>query len=60
MIKEDFDQFKIRYPRNFKGLTSGLITWEEKYEDPPFNTIRKVVKYKYGDEKDFLNHIYGV
>jgi hypothetical protein len=60
MIKEDYDQFKIRYPRNFKGLTSGLITWEEKYEDPPFNTNRKVVKYKYGDEKDFLNHIYGV
>jgi hypothetical protein len=60
MILEDYDQFKLRYPKSFKDFPSDIITWEEKYEDPPFNTTRKVIENKYGNEKDFLNHIYGV
>lgn len=60
LILKDYDNFKLKYPQSFKGIPIELIVWEEKYEDPPFNTKRIVIQENFGKEKNFINQIYGV
>ncbi len=60
IILKDYDNFKLKYPQSFKGIPIELIVWEEKYEDPPFNTKRIVIQENFGKEKNFIDQIYGV
>ncbi len=59
LIEEDYDYFKTNYSLIFEKSIGIKIEVTEKYEDPPFNTIRKKNTLKVGTEKDFINHLYG-
>lgn len=59
IIEEEYHFFKSIYPTLFKKSIDKLIYIEERYEDPPFNTIRKKDERKIGKESDFINHLYG-
>ena len=59
IILEEYEDFKSRYLEIFKKNNTELIVWHENYNDPPFNTRRKKINEKLGNEKDFLNQLYG-
>ena len=60
IILEEYESFKKHYSTLFNGIVTEQITWDEHYEDPPFNLTKKTIVRNTGDEKDFLNHLYGV
>ncbi len=59
IIEDEYKFFKSIYPKLFKKSFGKLLYVEERYDDPPFNTIRKKDKRKIGRESDFINHLYG-
>lgn len=59
IILEEYEKFKVLYPKVFAGFDGRQINWEENYEDSPFNTERKQDKTLLGNEVEFLNQIHG-
>lgn len=59
MILEDYADFKQNYADLFFRETGKSISFDEQFEDPPFNTVHKSDKRNFETEKDFLNIIYG-
>jgi hypothetical protein len=43
LIEEEYKAFKIAYNHLFIKYEDQVITWRELYEDPPYNTKRKLV-----------------
>jgi len=60
IILDEYDYLKYNYPRLMQKNTHVLIELEERYEDPPFNLIPKIITRKTGDEEDFLNYLHGL
>jgi len=60
IILDEYDQLKFHYPRLMEQNTGVTIELEERYKDPPFNLIPKVVTRKTGEEEDFLNYLHGL
>ena len=60
LVKEDYQLFKTEYSKVFKNNLSLEINYEEHFEDPPFNTIRKrEVGTQPFTQEDFIQHIYN-
>ena len=60
LVKEDYRLFKIEYSKVFKNNLTLDIDYEEHFEDPPFNTIRKrEVGPKLLTQEEFIQHIYN-
>lgn len=58
LVIREYEQFKIRYAKEFNRHQSG-IKYSEPYEDAPFNTKRKLEKIKFLSEEDLLNQLYN-
>ncbi|WP_111682821.1 DUF4407 domain-containing protein [Winogradskyella tangerina] len=59
IIRDEYEQFKKYYKACFESSLGIPIEIEERFEDPPFNTIRKKDTRTIGQETDFINHLYG-
>jgi hypothetical protein len=42
IVEEEYNSFKTAYNRLFVNYQDRSVEWREIYEDPPYNTIRKV------------------
>lgn len=59
MIFDEYLLFKKHYSDLFYQKTGKQIQFDERFENPPFNTLPKVDQRSFETEKDFLNMIYG-
>lgn len=59
IILEEYEKLRLQYTLVFEKIVSEQIVLEERFEDPPFNLIPKIVIRSTGEEEDFLKHLYG-
>lgn len=58
LIKEEYAQFKMRYSTLFQEIYNVKLEFAEPFEDPPFNTIRKVDTRRFQSQDTLLREIY--
>lgn len=60
LVLSEYENFKRLYSDMFQREHSSEVAFQEKFEDPPFNTV-PIVKYpSVGSESDFLKDLYNV
>lgn len=60
IILDEYEELKYQYPLLFQKSIGIKIELEERYEDPPFNLIPKVITRTTGEEEDFLKYLNGL
>lgn len=59
IIEDEYQSFKMFYPKAFNTSIGETLFVIENYEDPPFNTVKIKDERVIGLETDFIKHLYG-
>lgn len=59
LVDQAYAEFKKGYSRTFRLDHNLHVEYSESYEDPPYNTVRKVDQRVFQSEKELIDEIYN-